>query len=83
MWLCIINNVYGIVSGKKWKRMNLTEFANHFNLSEMEKQAYIKVRNYIHTLAVTREVARSKLKSGTTANIKAYFVVLLTTSKEC
>ena len=46
LWLCIVNNVYGIVSGKKWKRMNLTEFANHFNLSEMEKQAYIKVRNY-------------------------------------
>ena len=35
-----------IIVGRKWRRMNLAEFARHFHLTEMEKQAYIlnKVR---------------------------------------
>ena len=27
--------------GRRWQRLNLTEFARHFQLTEMEKQAYL------------------------------------------
>ena len=56
------------VSGRKWRRMNLTEFANHFNLSEMEKQAYIL--NKVTTVTTTYTVVHVRQ-----TYIKAYFVV--------
>ena len=43
--------------GRKWRRMNLTEFARLFNLAEMEKQAYVlnkvRARHFPHLNCVS------------------------------